>query len=224
MKNSKILLLEDDVNLSDTVVEFLSQKGYLVDALYDGDSAMDSIYENRYDLLLLDVNVPGTNGFELLKELRANGEKTPAIYLTSLNSLDDLSIGYESGCDDYIRKPFALKELLLRVETIIKREFFHEKSDTLKLMKNIEYDVSSNELLIDGKTQRLQNKEALLLKLLIQKRGEIISHEVILDELWGYDEIASDSALRTYIKNLRKLLGKEAIVSVKKLGYKFTAE
>lgn len=224
MKSSKILLLEDDVNLSDTVVEFLSQKGYVVDALYDGDSAMDSIYENRYDLLLLDVNVPGTNGFELLKQLRANGEKTPAIYLTSLNSLDDLSIGYESGCDDYIRKPFALKELLLRVETIIKREFFHEKSDTLKLMKNIEYDVSSNELIIDGKTQRLQNKEALLLKLLIQRRGEIISHEVILDELWGYNETSSDTALRTYIKNLRKLLGKEAIVSVKKLGYKFTTE
>ncbi|MBE0491554.1 MAG: response regulator transcription factor [Sulfurospirillum sp.] len=221
---AQLLLLEDDTNLSDTLCEFLDEQGYSVVPIYDGDAALDNAYENRYDLLLLDVNVPGINGFELLQELRAHGIKTPAIFLTSLNSLEDLSIGYESGCDDYIRKPFALKELLLRVQTLLRREFFHENSDLITLAQNVNYDLVNNELCVDGITQRLQNKEALLLKLFVQRRGEVVSHSVILDALWNYDETPSEEAVRTYIKNLRKILGKEAIISVKKLGYKFTQE
>lgn len=221
MKKAKLLLLEDDVNLNDTINEFLEENGFEVQSVYDGEEANEKIYESRYDLFLLDVNVPGINGFELLKNLRQNGDKTPAIYLTSLNSVDDLSIGYESGCDDYIRKPFALQELLLRIQTILKREFFHEKSNTIEIDSHLLYDVGSNELQKDGQSVRLQNKEAILLKLFLQRRGEIISHETILDTLWGYDEVSSDDALRTYIKNLRKIIGKEYIISVKKLGYKF---
>jgi DNA-binding response OmpR family regulator len=221
MKKAKLLLLEDDVNLNDTINEFLEENGFEVQSVYDGEEANEKIYESRYDLFLLDVNVPGINGFELLKNLRQNGDKTPAIYLTSLNSVDDLSIGYESGCDDYIRKPFALQELLLRIQTILKREFFHEKSNTIEIDSHLLYDVGSNELQKNGQSVRLQNKEAILLKLFLQKRGEIISHETILDTLWGYDEVSSDDALRTYIKNLRKIIGKEYIISVKKLGYKF---
>lgn len=221
MKKAKLLLLEDDVNLNDTINEFLEENGFEVQSVYDGEEANEKIYESRYDLFLLDVNVPGISGFELLKNLRQNGDKTPAIYLTSLNSVDDLSIGYESGCDDYIRKPFALQELLLRIQTILKREFFHEKSNTIEIDSHLLYDVGSNELQKDGQSVRLQNKEAILLKLFLQRRGEIISHETILDTLWGYDEVSSDDALRTYIKNLRKIIGKEYIISVKKLGYKF---
>ncbi len=224
MKRSKILLMEDDVNLNETICEFLEENGYEVDSAYDGDEAESKIYENSYDLFLLDVNVPGINGFELLKNTRENENKTPAIFLTSLNSIEDLSVGYDSGCDDYLRKPFELKELLLRVTILIKREFFHSKDNTIEIAKDMVYDVSSNSLHVRGEEMRLQNKEAILLKLFLQRRGEIISHEVILEELWGYDEVKSDSALRTYIKNLRKIIGKERIISVKKLGYKFTTE
>ncbi len=219
---NKILFLEDDTNLNETVTEFLEESGYSVESLYDGDEAEDKMYENSYDLFLLDVNVPGTNGFDLLKSSRENGDKTPAIFLTSLNSIDDVSDGYESGCDDYIRKPFELKELLLRVQTLIKREFFHSKKEMIKVSENIEYDTMTNSLHVEGKEVQLQNKEATLLKLFLQRREEVISHEVILDTLWGYDEEASDDALRTYIKKLRKIIGKERIVSVKRLGYKFT--
>ena len=224
MKPSKILFLEDDVNLNETVTEFLEESGYEVDSVYDGDEAQDKIYENSYDLFLFDVNVPGINGFELLKSSRESEDKTPAIFLTSLNSMDDVSDGYESGCDDYIRKPFELKELLLRVKTLIKREFFHSKNEGITISDGIEYDTLSNSLHAEGKEVQLQNKEAILLKLFLQRQNEVISHEVILDTLWGYDEVASDSALRTYIKNLRKIIGKQRIISVKKLGYKFTAE
>jgi len=222
MKSSRILFLEDDTNLNETVAEFLEESGYKVDSVYDGNEAEEKIYENSYDLFLFDVNVPGTNGFELLKKSRENENKTPAIFLTSLNSIDDVSDGYESGCDDYIRKPFELKELLLRVKTLIKREFFHSKKESIEVCENIEYDTASNSLHVDGKEVQLQNKEATLLKLFLQRREEVVSHEVILDTLWGYDEDASDDALRTYIKRLRKIIGKERIISVKRLGYKFT--
>ena len=222
MKSSKILFLEDDTNLNETVTEFLEENGYYVDSVYDGDEAEAKMYENSYDLFLLDVNVPGINGFELLKNSRESENKTPAIFLTSLNSIDDVSDGYESGCDDYIRKPFELKELLLRVQTLIKREFFHSKKENIKVSENIEYDTLSNSLHVDGQEVQLQNKEATLLKLFLQRREEVISHEVILDTLWGYEEDASDDALRTYIKRLRKIIGKERIISVKRLGYKFT--
>lgn len=224
MKASKILFLEDDINLNETVTEFLEESGYAVDSVYDGDEAGEKIYENTYDLFLFDVNVPGTNGFELLKSSRDDENKTPAIFMTSLDSIDDVSDGYESGCDDYIRKPFELKELLLRVQTLIKREFFHSKKEGVKIAENIEYDTLSNSLHVDGIEVQLQNKEAILLKLFLQRKDEVISHEVILDTLWGYDEMPSDSALRTYIKNLRKIIGKQRIISVKKLGYKFTSE
>ena len=222
MNRAKIFLLEDDVSLNETIVEFLEDAGYEVTAAYDGDDAQDFIYENRYDLYLLDVNVPGIDGFELLKRARENDDSVPAIFVTSLNSIDDLELGYDSGCDDYLKKPFELKELLFRVQTLLKREFSHVSAKSIKIADDIEYDLLTNELKVSGKIVRLQNKEALLLKLFLQKKGEIVSHAIIYDTLWSYGEVSSDLALRTYIKNLRKLIGKEKIVSVKKLGYKFT--
>jgi DNA-binding response OmpR family regulator len=132
--------------------------------------------------------------------------------------------GYESGCDDYIRKPFVLKELLLRIETLLRREFFHASNNLVKIAVNIDYDIQNGTLLVDGKTQPLSHKEVKLLKLFLQNKNTLLSHEQIFAELWEYDEEPSESALRTYIKNLRKYLGGEKIVSIKKLGYRFTAQ
>ena len=224
MPKNKILLLEDDINLSETVEEFLSDEGYEVICVYDGISAEEKIYEQKFDLLLLDVNVPGLNGFELLKKIRVEGDETPAIYITSLNSTDDLSDGYESGCDDYIRKPFALKELLLRVQTILKRSFFHKNENRVVIKNGIYYDLDGNELIKNDKKVVLNNKEDKLLRLFLKYQNQIISHEKIYETLWDYDETYSDNALRTYIKNLRKILGKESIESIKKLGYKFVTK
>ena len=224
MQKSKILLLEDDINLSETIEEYLEDEGYEVVSAYDGISAEDIIYEKKFDILLLDVNVPGINGFELLKKVRDNGDETPAIFITSLNSTDDLSSGYESGCDDYIRKPFELKELLLRIKTILKRGFFHKNENIIKIDDGIFYDIDANELVKDGAAVKLNNKEDKLLKLLLKHRGQIVSHDLIFDSVWEYEEEPSDNALRTYIKNLRKIIGKESIESIKKLGYKLVTK
>ncbi|MDD2451801.1 MAG: response regulator transcription factor [Sulfurovum sp.] len=221
---SKILLLEDDTNLNETVTEFLEDEGYEVVSVYDGEEAQEKLYENRYDLLLLDINVPGLNGLELLKESRAQGVVAPAIYITSMDSVEDLEEGFKSGCDDYIRKPFALKELKIRIETLLKRGFYQQRKERIMITGDIAYDISNNELIIKDKSVSMGNKEATLLKLFVKNEGRVLAHELIFDHLWGYDEEPSDSALRTYIKNLRKLIGKDRIVSIKKQGYKFITE
>ena len=219
MKN-KILLLEDDLNLSETVAEYFDEQGFEVVCVYDGDEAISSIYENHFDLLLLDVNVPNKNGFDVLKEIRAQNNNVPAIFTTSLNSMNSLEEGYISGCDDYIRKPFELRELLFRVQTILKREF-SQKSDVINITENITFNSISNELKNNNEEIKLNLKELKLLKFFLQHPNELLSHDRIYDHVWDYDEEYSDNYLRTYIKNLRKILGKDKIVSLKKLGYRF---
>jgi DNA-binding response OmpR family regulator len=223
MAKAKILLLEDDANLNETVTDFLEDEGYIVDSTYDGHEAQDKLYETKYDLLLLDVNTPGIDGFTLLKEARKNGVVSPSIFITSLNGVDDLERGFQSGCDDYIRKPFVIKELLIRIETLLRRGFFHEATDMIFIAENIEYNTKSNELIVDGYAETLGNKESALFKLFMKHPNEVLSHDRIYKELWDYDEDPSDTALRTYIKNIRKIIGKDRIVSIKKQGYKFTS-
>lgn len=215
-----ILLLEDDVTLNETIRDFLEENGFSVICAYDGEEAQDKIYENKIDLMLLDVNVPNLNGFELLKEERNQDNKTPAIFITSMDSVDDVEKGFLSGGNDYIRKPFSLKEMLLRIQNLLKQK----PSGKVEISKNIEFDLNTNTLYLEDGEHILQNKEALLLKLFIENKEQILNHDMIFDTLWGYDETPSDQALRTYIKNLRKFLGKRRIVSFKKLGYKFTTQ
>jgi len=218
---TRIFLLEDDTNLAETVADFLEEEGFSVDVAYDGDEAEEKLYEARYDILLLDVNVPGINGFELLKEARARGVETPAIFITSLNAIENLEEGYESGADDYIRKPFALKELLLRITTLLKRNFAHKGNPRIEIAPGVAFDSVGNTLYRNGEPASLQPKELALLKLFLAHPGETVAHETIYDTLWSYDETPSESALRTYIKNLRKIIGKEKIVSIKRYGYKY---
>ncbi|MBP9493155.1 MAG: response regulator transcription factor [Sulfurospirillum sp.] len=220
----RLLLLEDDTNLNETVCEFLESKGYEVMAVFDGEEAEDTMFEHHFDLFLLDVNVPSLSGFDLLSKVRKEGNTTPAIFLTSLNAIENVEEGYESGCDDYVRKPFALKELLFRIESILKREFFHSPKSTLSLSESVVFDTNTNTLLVDNQPVQLQKKEAILLKLFLQKPNEIITHAFIMSHVWEYEEEGSDDALRTYIKNLRKIIGKDRIVNLKKLGYKFTSQ
>lgn len=220
---TKLLLLEDDLTLSETVVEYFEEQGFDVVPAYDGDEANELIYEQNFDLFLLDVNVPSMNGFELLKRVRSEGNKIPAIFITSLNSMDSLEEGFESGCDDYIRKPFELKELLLRVQTIIKREY-SQKQELVDITENVKFNTQTNELIKDNEIIPLNFKELRLLKFFLQNSDELLIHERILENVWDYDEEPSDNSLRTYIKNLRKIVGKDKIVSLKKLGYRFNSK
>ena len=220
---ASILLLEDDLQLSDTVKQFLELKGYEVHCAYDGLQAQDIAYEKQIDLMLLDVKVPFLNGFEFLKSLRAEGKDIPAIFITSLNSVEDVEKGFDVGCDDYIRKPFALKELLVRVESLLKRTF-GTHTEKIELAEGLFFDTKELLLIQDEKRVPLKTKELKLLSLFLQHVNELVTYEKINSALWEYDEEPSSGSLRTYIKTLRATIGKEKIETIKNIGYRFVSE
>jgi OmpR-family two-component system manganese-sensing response regulator len=219
----KLLLLEDDIQLSEIIAEYLEENGCDVTLASDGQEAMDKIYEERFDLLLLDVKVPFMNGFDLLSKIRKDGDETPAIFLTSLNSIDDLSRAFEAGCDDYLKKPFELKELLLRIKTISKRAFFHKADEKIDIGSGVLFDINSSKIIKDGETVTLSKKESLILKLLVKNRGKIVTPQMIFENAWDYEDEPSEMSLRTYIKNIRKIIGKELIQNARGQGYMIAA-
>lgn len=215
-----ILLLEDDIQLSDTVKQFLTLKGYDVLVAYDGQHAEEIAYEKHIDLMLLDVKVPQISGFDFLKSVRAEGKETPAIFITSLNSVEDVEKGFALGCDDYIRKPFALKELLVRVESLLKRSF-GTHDEKIIIEDDLFFDVKELLLTKKGEKISLKTKELKLLALFLQHTNELLEYEKINETLWEYDEEPSSGSLRTYIKTLRAAIGKEKIETIKNIGYRF---
>jgi len=221
MKNASILLLEDDVTLHETLKEYLEEEDFEITGVFDGEDAEDLLYERTFDLLILDVNVPRKNGFEVLREARKRGVETPALFLTTRDSAADAETGFESGADDYVRKPFSLKELLLRIQNMLRRRFSHPADERMGLGEGLEYDLKNGLLYRNGAPVKLAEKPRKLLGLLLQRRGDVVTHEVINAHLWGFEETPSEDALRTYVKTLRNEIGKDRIISHKRTGYQF---
>ena len=211
-----ILLVEDDFDLNETIKEFL-ENFYDVEVVFDGEEALNKAYEENFDVIILDVKLPKLNGFEVAKEIR-KFKSTPIIFLTSLDSEKDIEKGFLSGGDDYIRKPFSLKELKFRIDAIIKRVYGN--SQKIKI-DNFEFDLDNLELKKDNEIIHLKPKVAELLKLFIQNRNKVLSKEEIFDNLYSFDEEANEASLRTFINTLRNILGKDKIQTIKGIGYKF---
>ena len=216
----KILLLEDDLILNEIIEEHLISQKHEITTVFTGLEAQDLLYSQRFDLLLLDVNVPILNGFELLKDLRQKEIYTPAIFLTSLNQIDDIEKGFKSGCDDYLKKPFELKELDLRINNI-KRLFNIENEDLIQISKDTYLDKKSLLIKKENEQIHLAKKECEVLEYLINNSSKIVSIEELSLNVWAYEEAPISSTIRTYIKNLRRVLGEEFIINLRGVGYRF---
>ncbi len=216
----KILLLEDDIILSEIIVEHLEYYGYEVTSIYNGIDAETILFREKFDLLLLDVNVPMLNGFELLKSLREVENYTPAIFITSMNSSADVAEGFEIGADDYLKKPFEMVELKARIENI-KRHFNIDTEQVLVIKDDIRYEFERYILHIGNKEVKLSKKEGEFLAYFLHNRTEVISSDELMSNVWSYDTAPSSSTLRTYIKNIRKLLGEDSITTIRGVGYVF---
>ena len=214
----KILLLEDDVILSEILFEHLSEKGNKVTCAYDGEEAYDKIMSTHFDIMLFDVNVPYLSGFDLLKLLREQHVSIPTIFITSLDSGLDLKKGFEIGCDDYLKKPFDLIELDARIEHIIKVHNLDKSHVTID--ENSYLDKSSYELVKEGKRTKLSKKEFEIVEYLLSQKDKIVSHAELYANIWIEGDIPTDATLRTYIKKLRVYLGKDFITTVKGVGYR----
>ncbi len=212
----KILLLEDDTVLADILVDFL-QEQYSVTHTYSMKKALALSEENSFDLYIFDINVPDGDGISLLKELRDFRDETPTIFITAFHDTQHLKDAFESGANDFIKKPFDLEELAQRVENI-KRHF--GLSSLVQLSKTIEFDTQNYILKTATKTQNLSNKESLALHYLYKNRHRVVSVDEMLQNLWEYDEMPSGDAVRTLIKELRKYVGKEHIINIRGEGYR----
>ena len=215
----RILLVEDDEILLDLISEYLSENGYDVTTSNNAKDALDLAYEQNFDLLILDVKLPKGDGFSLLSSLRELGVSAPSIFTTSLNTIDDLEKGYKSGCDDYLKKPFELKELLIRIQALLKRNFSHNNDEKVVISIELSFHPQSKILSKNGEKISISSKESDLLALFLQNKGKILTKDEIFNKIWKFDEEPSELSLRVYIKNLRQILGKDAILNRRGDGY-----
>ncbi len=212
----KILLLEDDEILYETLVELLEAESFEVVHAKDGREALDATFVSGFDLMILDVNVPFIDGFELLHELREAGNKTPAIFLTALTDIASLSHGFEIGADDYIKKPFDFDELLIRIRALLKKQY-RESSSKIEIA-NFIFNTESEELYKDGKFLKLTPYESIISKVLFQNINRTLSKYALLDLLNEGHEM-SEGALRVHINSLRKI--GLPIITIRGVGYRF---
>jgi len=215
----KILLLEDDYTYKESIKELLEEMGYMVDDFDDGQKALDALFETSYQLALLDIRVPTMDGYEILKEIRKAKLDVPIIFITSLTDINNLSLGYELGCNDYIRKPFSLKELRYRVSQTISSYHLHTTLAKISLPFGFEYAQDQESLYKESVLIPLSSYEKKLLFLLVKNRGQFISTELIRDVVWDNKPVG-DNDIRMLIKKIRDKTHKDFIVTAKGIGYK----
>jgi len=215
----RILLLEDDFEYRQSIKEYLESLHYKIDDFEDGESALDAIYEKNYHLLILDIRVPKISGYELVKQLRQNNNNIPVIYITSLTDINNLSLGYELGCNDYIKKPFSPKELKYRIEQLLKLFYSKDNQELIPLNNDFSYNLLSDELFKNNQVIHLTKKEKELLFCLIHHKNLFVSIDQLRSEVWE-DKYINESDIRIIIKKIRDKTTKEFIVNQRGLGYK----
>lgn len=219
----RLLLLEDDLDYKESIKEYLESLSYEIDAFDDGEEALNAIYENKYHLLILDIRVPSLSGYDLVKIIRENNDNTPVIYITSLTDINNLSLGYELGCNDYIKKPFSPKELKYRIEQLIKLFYANENSQKIRLKPNFTYDILKKELYLNEEVITLTKKENEVVFCLISNKNQYISIEQLRSEVWE-DKYICEADIRVCIKKIRDKTSKELIKNQRGIGYKIDRE
>lgn len=217
----KILLLEDDVALSDLLNEHLIDKGYEVTLCTNGQDALENLVDKKYDLALLDINTPTISGIEVLKRVRNEYKiNIPTIILTAYQDTKHLKESFENGVDDYIKKPFDLEELDQRILKLC-RHFLIEQDSKIKIDDNIFFEPNACQIIKNNKLISIAQKERDILKYFCTHKSRVISSEELLQNIWAYDEMPTDATIRVYIKNLREIVGKEKITTIRAIGYRF---
>ena len=214
----KILVLEDDELFASTVEDFLCDEGFEVDIAFDGEECLDFNFKKNYDLYIFDINVPKINGLELLEQLRTSGDNTPSIFLTSYKDKDTLQTAFLNGCDDYLKKPADLDELLLRIKALLKRN--KKQFDIINLSKSITFNPANKRVYENEIDLNLPIKVLELMELFVENRGEIVSKEMIISKLWSTSQEYSEGSIRVYINQIKKLFDKDTILNIKGVGYK----
>ncbi|MBP2474627.1 DNA-binding response OmpR family regulator [Crossiella equi] len=223
---SVVLLAEDDPAIADPLSRALQREGYSVHVVTDGVSALDAASTGEVDLLVLDLGLPKLDGLEVCRRLRANGRGIPVLMLTARADEVDFVVGLDAGADDYVAKPFRLAELMARIRALLRRR----SPGTLEA-SGVRLDLAARRVLVDGQEVTLANKEFELLRVLMQRAGQVVSRDDILEEVWNDPELRGSKTLDMHISWLRRKIGdtqggntERRIATVRGVGFRFNSD
>lgn len=205
---TRILIVEDEQRLADILKKQFEDSGFNIEIAYDGYIGKQLVEKNEYDLIILDINLPLINGYDLCKEIRKSNSRIPIIMLTALGTVDNKMAGFNIGADDYVIKPFDFRELLARVNVFLRRSDFTTLSNKLRIA-NLELDLNTKTVTRSQKKIDLTAKECLLLETFLKNKDRILTREFIIEHVWGLDFDPSTNIIDVYINYLRKKIDKD---------------
>jgi len=212
----KILLLEDEETLCKNLQKFLTIKGYQVDAYQDGGVLLDEANLYEYDFFIFDINVPDVDGFELLQHIKNKNIETPLIFISAMIGIEEISKGFKLGCSDYLKKPFALEELEIRIKNISKS---FDSDEKISLQGGLIYDLHKKAIFDQDKRIELSKKQSEILYLIVKHNGNVVSFDTIAD--YAYEDHFRDThTISSHIRDIRKIIGANSIKNVRGVGYK----
>jgi len=214
----RILIAEDEPRIASFLEKGLRANGFTTTVTEDGRDALDLADSDDFDLLVLDVGLPGMDGFGVLRELRSRGRRLPVVILTARDSVEDTVAGLEGGADDYIPKPFRFEELLARVRARLREDRVAEP--TVLRVGDASLDLRTRRLAVDGKTVELTAREFAMAEMFFRHPGQVLSREQLLSHIWGYDYDPGSNVVEVYVRYLRQKLGESWITTVRGMGYR----
>jgi two-component system, OmpR family, response regulator QseB len=214
----RVLVVEDDLVLGDGLVSGLKQHSYIVDWVKDGQTALQAITTEQFEIIILDLGLPGKSGLEILKTIRAKNIHTPVLILTALDEIENRVLGLDAGADDYLTKPFDLEEVCARIRAL-QRRGSSGRSEPIIKFADVTIDPASRSVRKGEEEIELSRREFVLLHLLMSNLGKVISREHLMQSLYGWEEDVDSNALEVHIHNLRKKFGNNFITTIRGVGY-----
>lgn len=212
----KILLLEDDLMLNEMINEYLTSTGHVVKSTTRGESCLNILKEEKFDLLILDINLPDINGFTILETLHEQKKIIPTIYISALIDIEDISRAFDIGCHDYLKKPFHLKELTIRINKILKTSIVPQKHK--RLSKNYSYDSESMTLLFNNEPHILPKRQIQIIELLAHNRSLVVHYDMFRIYVWN-DDFIDNATIRAEVNRVKKVLKEDFIKNIRGSGY-----
>lgn len=212
----KILLVEDDVMLGEAISKHIESTGHVVTWIKDGNQAHELIAKKNFDLLLLDINVPGMDGLTLLETVHSEKIRIPSIFISALVDIEDISRAYDIGCFDYLKKPFHLKELSLRIEKLLQSRQVPQAHK--RLSKSYSFDSDTMTLLFNNEPHILPKRQLQIIELLAQNRSRIVNYDMFRDYVWN-DDMIDNATIRAELNRIKNVLKEDMIINVRSIGY-----
>ena len=223
MEKIHVLLVEDERTLAMIIKDTLEEQGFLMSTAFNGEEGLRLFYTEKPDVVVADVMMPRMDGFEMVRRIRQTDRQTPVLFLTARSGINDVVEGFELGANDYLKKPFSMQELMIRIKALLHKAFVSKDQTNLFEIGNYLFNAVSQQLSYAGISQELSHRESEILRRLCEHRNEVVNTQSILLELWGDDSFFNSRSLHVFITKLRHKLAKDErirIVNVRGIGYK----